>query len=235
MAADFLPSLVNKAVEGQLNLPIPGTSDPYFPIIQYADDTLIIMEGCLRQLQVLKNILEIYSTATGLKVNYNKSMMVPLNMNDQALNILSASFNCAKRSLPFTYLGLPLGITKPKVEEFLPLVTKCERRLQATSMFLSQAGWLQMTNAVFTSLPMFHLGTYLLPKTVIDQIDKYRKHCLWRGSNIGPPKAAWKMVCLPKEEGGLGVLNLKTQNEAMLLKNLHKFFNKVDTPWVQLI
>ena len=43
------------------------------------------------------------------------------------------------------------------------------------------------------------------------------------------------MVCLPKEEGGLGVLNLKTQNEAMLLKNLHKFFNKVDTPWVQLI
>ena len=105
-------------------------------------------------------------------------------------------------------------------------------------MFLSQAGRLQMTNAVFTSLPMFHLGTYLLPKTVIDQIDKYRKHCLWRGSNIntkGPPKAAWKMVCLPKEEGGLGVLNLKTQNEAMLLKNLHKFFNKVDTPWVQLI
>jgi len=43
------------------------------------------------------------------------------------------------------------------------------------------------------------------------------------------------MVCLPKEEGGLGVLNLKTQNEAMLLKNLHKFFNKVDTPWMQLI
>jgi len=159
-------------------------------------------------------------------------------MNDQALNILSASFNCAKRSLPFTYLGLPLGITKPKVEEFLPLVTKCERRLQATSMFLSEAGRLQMTNAVFTSLPMFHLGTYLLPKTVIDQIDKYRKHCFWRGPNInakGPPKAAWKMVCLPKEEGGLGVLNLKTQNEAMLLKNLHKFFNKVDTPWVQLI
>ena len=86
-------------------------------------------------------------------------------------------------------------------------------------MFLSEAGRLQMTNAVFTSLPMFHLGTYLLPKTVIDQIDKYRKHCFWRGSNInakGPPKAAWKIICLPK--GGPGVLNLKTQNEALVLK-----------------
>ena len=28
---------------------------------------------------------------------------------------------------------------------------------------------------------------------------------------------------------------LRTQNEALVLKNLHKFFNKVDTPWVHLI
>ena len=97
-------------------------------------------------------------------------------------------------------------------------------------LFLSQTGRLQMTNAVFTSIPMFQMGTFLLPKVVID-----RKHCLWRGSNVndkGPPKAAWHMVCLPKEEGGLGVINLKTHNEALLLKNLHKFFKKSDIPWL---
>jgi hypothetical protein len=80
------------------------------------------------------------------------------------------------------------------------------------------------------------MGTFLLSKTVIKQIDKYRKYCLWRGANINskaPPKAAWTMVCLPK--GGLGVINLRAQNEALLLKNLHKFFNRVDTPWVQLV
>jgi hypothetical protein len=33
------------------------------------------------------------------------------------------------------------------------------------------------------------------------------------------------MVCLPKSEGGLGVLQLETHNDALLLKNLHKFFN----------
>jgi len=43
------------------------------------------------------------------------------------------------------------------------------------------------------------------------------------------------MVCLPKKEGGLGVLNMKTQNDALLLKHLHKFFNRVDTLWVQLV
>jgi hypothetical protein len=60
---------------------------------------------------------------------------------------------------------------------------------------------------------MYQMGVYLLPKTMIEHIDKYRRHCLWRGSDINaknPPKAAWHMVWLPKDEGGLGVINLKT-------------------------
>ena len=44
-------------------------------------------------------------------------------------------------------------------------------------------------------------------------------------------KAAWPMVCIPKCEGGLGVLNIQTQNEALLLKHLDKFFNKREMPW----
>ena len=74
--------------------------------------------------------------------------------------------------------------------------------------------------------------TFKLNVTIIEQIDKYHKHCLWwRGVDINnktPPKVVWSMVCTPKPEGGLGVLNLRTQNEALLLKHLHKFFNKVD-------
>ena len=42
------------------------------------------------------------------------------------------------------------------------------------------------------------------------------------------------MVCKPKNKGGLGVLNLRIQNEALLMKFLHKFYNKLDIPWVQL-
>jgi hypothetical protein len=74
-------------------------------------------------------------------------------------------------------------------------------------------------------------------KIVIQQIYKYGKHYLWRGADINarsPPKAAWD-VCLPKIEGGLGVLHLEAHNDALLLKNLHKFFNKSGTPWVHLV
>jgi hypothetical protein len=47
--------------------------------------------------------------------------------------------------------------------------------------------------------------------------------------------AAWSIVTLPKEKGGPGVLNLKLQNDALLLKHLHKFYAKEDIPWVTFI
>lgn len=95
-----------------------------------------------------------------------------------------------------------------------------------------------MTNSVFSSLATFFMGAFQLHSSTREQIDKYRRHCLWRGSeeyNIINAKAAWSMVSKAKKEGGLGVLDLKSQNEALLLKNLHKFLNIADIPWVKLI
>lgn len=82
---------------------------------------------------------------------------------------------------------------------------------------------------------MLHLK---LPKGVIKQLDKYRKHCLQRRLDLTaqqPSKAAWPMICLPKQEGGLGVLNLTTHKESLLLKFLYKFFTRADIPWVRLV
>jgi hypothetical protein len=39
----------------------------------------------------------------------------------------------------------------------------------------------------------------------------------------------------PKIRGGLGLKNLRVMNEALLIKHLHKFYNKEDIPSVQLI
>ena len=110
--------------------------------------------------------------------------------------------------------------------------------MAATSSFLNQAGRLELTNSVFSAFSTFCMGTFAIHNTIINQIDKFRKHCLWRGADINAqqrPKAAWIGVGRSKEEGGLGVLNLKTQNEALLLKHLFKFFNKEAIPWVSLV
>jgi hypothetical protein len=66
------------------------------------------------------------------------------------------------------------------------------------------------------------------------------RHCLWRKRNQdvqtkGSALVPWNKICRPKDQGGLGVLNPNTQKNALFLKNLHKFFNKHDIPWVNLI
>lgn len=43
------------------------------------------------------------------------------------------------------------------------------------------------------------------------------------------------MVCKTKDEGGLGIINLELQNQALLMKNLDKFYNGREIPWVNLI
>ena len=232
LASDLLQSMINNArVQGLLNLPIPLQHSQDFPILQYADDTLVIMEVCPNQIATLQNIVQDFSTSTDLK-------LVPINLEAERATSLAQQFGCIIGTLPFTYLGLPLGLSKPKVVDFLPLVSRCERILPYTSSFLSQAGRLEITNSFFTSFPMFFMSTFRLHKKVIQHVDSYRKHSLWRGANINdkrPSKAAWELVCLRKAEGGLGALNLQTQNEALLLKNLHKFFNGHDIPRVNLI
>ena len=93
-------------VDGVLTLPILS-HDPHFPIIQYADDTILIVHVVDSQLIALKEMLDVFYASTGLKVNFQKSTMVPLNIDNEEAIRLAAVFGCSLGTLPFTYLGLP--------------------------------------------------------------------------------------------------------------------------------
>lgn len=238
LSANLLQTVLNSARRNNLlALPLPLPSDDDFPILQYVDDTLIFMQGDVNQLQHLKEILHSFAETTGLQVNFEKSFMVPINVTEERLNILASTLGCSKQSLPLPIWVCHLASLDHQLFNY-GLNSKCERRLVAFSSFLTEASRLQLTNVVITALPTFAMYTYLLPKIVTKQIDKLRKHCLWRGSDLNnrkSSKAAWLMVCVPKPEGGLGVLDLKIQTENLLRKHLHKFFNRMPVPWVQLV
>jgi hypothetical protein len=179
LLADLLQSIVDSALQnGLLSL-----------------RTLLILEACPRHLITLKSLLNTFAESTGLKVNYQKSNIYPLNVDLTKMEIIARTFDCQIGNYLFTYLGLPMGPYKPKTDEFLPLVQRIERRLLSTSMFLNHAGRLVMVNSVLSALPTFY-----------KQIDKYRKHYIRRGVDMNarkPPLGAWNLATNPREMGAL--------------------------------
>jgi hypothetical protein len=166
--------MINKArQQGLLQLPLTENCGQDFPIVQYADDTLLILEACPMQLFFLRAVLNSFATSTGLKVNYNKSSMYPINVCPAKLEILAITLNCQTGSMPFIYLGVPLGLSKPRICYFLPLIQRIERRLSCTSALLSQAGRLELVNSIFSARPTFLMCTLKIPAATVKMIDVF--------------------------------------------------------------
>jgi hypothetical protein len=109
LGGDVLQSVVNDLLHNNLlQLPII-TGDPDFAILQYVDDTLLIMQADSSQLLVLKEALDNFSRSTGLYVNYHKSCLLPINISYDQATSLAQAFGCNVQGMPFTYLGLPFG------------------------------------------------------------------------------------------------------------------------------
>lgn len=129
-------------------------------------------------------MLQAFTLSTCLKVNYQKSCLVPINVNNNVATSLANAFGCVLVSFLFTYLGLPMGLTKLQVKDYAPLIYKIEMRFSASARFLSYAGRVQLVNSILSSLPTYYMCTLKLPIAVIEAIYKYRKNCLWRDSDF---------------------------------------------------
>jgi hypothetical protein len=99
---------------GVFSAPLERDNMPNFLVIQYDDDTIIIMKASQRDLFCLKGILHSFLLATGLRINFHKSCLLPINLNTIKIGQLAAVFGCQVGVFPFTCLGLPMGLTKPK-------------------------------------------------------------------------------------------------------------------------
>jgi hypothetical protein len=142
------------------------------------------MQADARQLFCLKAaLLHTFATSTGLKVNFYKSCLIPINVQIEKVPLLTGVFGCVEGQLPFTYLGIPLGTTKPLVKDYAPLICRIERKLSASSVFLAYSSRLQLINSVISSLPTYCMCTLSLTKTVITMIDKFRKKIAF-GENV---------------------------------------------------
>ncbi|GAV92490.1 LOW QUALITY PROTEIN: zf-RVT domain-containing protein, partial [Cephalotus follicularis] len=128
-------------------------------------------------------------------------------------------------SLPIKYLGLPLITSRLTKQDCAPLLAKILGRANSwVSRSLSYAGRLQLIRSTLASMHVFWCSTFLLPAEVIKECERTLRRFLWGGNGSAPKRSLvkWTNICLPRPEGGLGIMSLKK----------HSFWSLPSTgPW----
>jgi hypothetical protein len=80
------------------------------------------------------------------------------------------------------------------------------------------------------------MSFFEIPKGVIKNLEDYRSRFFWQGSSQKHRYrlVKWDILCRPKEQGGLGILDLQLQNKCLLPKWLVNLLN-TDGIWQTLL
>jgi len=140
--------------------------------LQFADDTLLIGQKTWANVRALRATLIMFEMLSGLKVNFNKSLLVGINIADSWLSEAASVLNCKVGKIPFVYLGLPIGGNSRRLSFWDPVVNRIKSRLSGwNSRFLSFSGRLILLKTVLTSLPIYALSFFKAPSGIISSIE----------------------------------------------------------------
>ena len=186
------------------------------------------MDHNLDHAKNMKLLLCTFEQLSGLKINFHKSEMFCYGKAKDYEAEYSQIFGCKSGSFPFKYLGIPMHHRRLLNKEWKEIEERFQRKLSCwKGKHLSYGGRLVLINSVLSSLPLFMLSFFQVPKGIIKKLDYYRSRFFWQsdGHKKKYRLAKWSILCTPKDQGGLGILNLELQNKCLLSKWLFKLIN----------
>ena len=128
--ADALSRILSRAALAGHITPVSSHLIPHgISHLQYADDTIILMELNENSLTNLKFLLLCFEALSGLKINFSKSEVVVTGVSDLEAQRVAHLLNCSLGSFPLKYLGLPISPVKLLAKDFAPVVPKVGNRV----------------------------------------------------------------------------------------------------------
>ncbi|KAL2226578.1 UNVERIFIED_CONTAM: putative ribonuclease H protein [Sesamum indicum] len=202
----------------------------------FADDLLLFCRTDMDSIEVLKRGLNRFAVWSGLRLNVQKSHLIISRSAQGLREEMLEALRFQEGLLPLRYLGLPLLSSRLTIADCQPLLVKIDKRIVGwEGMTLSYAGRVQIIKSVLMSLSFYWASAFILPKRVTNEIEKRLRNFLWKGpTNSGYAKVAWKKLCRPVDEGGLGFKDINTLNRALMTKKLYEIIQCDRTSiWVE--
>nr|XP_043615874.1 uncharacterized protein LOC122587774 [Erigeron canadensis] len=110
-------------------------------------------------LNLASNALGVFYAISGLKINFQKSSIIGVSVSHDEVCHLASLIGCKSESLPFKYLGIPMGGTSKRISFWEPIITKFKKRLSSWKANpISIGGRTTLDKAVLGSLVIAGLG-----------------------------------------------------------------------------
>jgi len=144
---------------------------------------------------------------------------------------------CRNDSFPVRYLGLSLGVNPSRLFTWKPVLSTIRAKLSTWKGKMSMVGMICLIKSVLSSLPLYYMSIYHMPKGIINVISSINHSFLWSGSlnSHGICNVALYKVIKSKSLGGLGLGSLYHKNLALLFKWVWNLDNGVTKGWQEFI
>lgn len=76
--------------------------------LHFADDTLLFLDAAPQNIEILKWLLIGFEDLSGMKINFAKCELIPLNIPSDEGSFLASQLGCKLGTSPITYLGVLL-------------------------------------------------------------------------------------------------------------------------------
>jgi mannosylglycoprotein endo-beta-mannosidase len=239
--ADALSAMIDAASNaGHIKGVVPNLVQGGVTHLQYADDTILLLELDDNSLINLKFILIAFEILSGLKINFLKSEVIVMGASQEVQARVTNALNCKQGSFPFTYLGFPIADRQLSISDWEGLVGKVGHRVDPwQGRFMSSAARLTLINSSLSSLTLYAMGLFLLADGIHASFDKILARFFWEGISdkrsyhwVNCPE-----VCRPKDQGGLGIINSRLFNAALMIKWIWRIFDRAEhnNLWFKLL
>ncbi|GJU77454.1 hypothetical protein Tco_1274524 [Tanacetum coccineum] len=151
----------------------------------FADDLFLFAHGDVDSVKIIKNALFEFKEASGLVPSLPKSTAYFCNiLNYTKIDILQI-LPFEEGRLLVKYLGVPLVSSRLAFKD-------CR---------------VQLVRSVLSAMHIYWALMFIIPSRVLHDIEQIMSGFVWCQGNMrkGHAKVAWDVVCLPKDEGGLGI------------------------------
>ncbi|XP_022032624.1 uncharacterized protein LOC110933726 [Helianthus annuus] len=239
MVMEVLTLILNKAAELDSSFRFHNKCEKQMIIkVCFADDLFLFTRGDVGSVKVVMRSLQQFEKVSGLVPSNAKSTIFFCNVPLATKNRIADMVPFDEGKLPIRYLGVPLLASRLLIKDCKVLVERMSKRINDwKNRFLSFAGRLQLVLSVLSSIHVYWASVFILPASIIKELESKMKHFLWghgMGSK-GRAKVAWKEVCLPKLEGGLGIRRISDVNKSLMAYHIYSIVSGRNSLWTNWI